>query len=175
MSAARMLRRIAMPAWAVSLVCLWKFSARVSPRSEVELTANLRLGRGCVIGSYTKIKTAGGRLDVGEDVAIGNHCFISAHEGGVSIGADTMIGPGACIVGNNYRYDRLYVPISRQATTSKGIVIGEGVWIAAGAVVLDGSEIGDGVIVTPNSVVGGRVPANTIVQGNPAEKIFVRR
>jgi acetyltransferase-like isoleucine patch superfamily enzyme len=170
-----MLRRIAMPSWIVSLVCLWKFSARVSPRAEVELTANLRLGRRCVIGSFTKIKTADGLLSIGADVAIGNHCFISAHAGGVAIGDHTMVGPGACIVGNNYRYDRLDIPISRQPTTSKGIVIGAGVWIAAGAVVLDGAEIGDGVIVTPNSVVGGRVPANTIVQGNPAEKIFVRR
>ena len=142
---------------------------------ELELTANLRLGRGCVIGSYTKIKTADGPLLMGTDVAIGNHCFISSHQGGVTIGDHTMIGPGAYVVGNNYRYDRLDVPISQQPTISKGIVIGTGVWIAAGAVILDGADIGDGVIVTPNSVVGGRVAANTIVQGNPAQKIFVRR
>jgi len=175
MTIVRAIRRLAMPAWVVSLICLWKHGARISPRAEVELTSNLRLGQGCVIGSYTKIKTADGPLQFGEGVSVGNHCFISAHEGGVSIGDHSMIGPGACIVGNNYRYDRLDVPISHQPTTSKGIVIGMGVWIAAGAVVLDGADIGDGVIVTPNSVVGGRVAANTIVQGNPAAKIFVRR
>lgn len=175
MSITRTLRRIALPAWIVSVLCLWRYAAKVSPRAEVELTANLRLGRGCVIGSYTKIKTSDGPLDVGEGVAIGNHCFISSHEGGVAIGDHTMIGPGAYVVGNNYRYDRLDIPISQQPTISKGIVIGRGVWIAAGAVILDGAEIGDGVIVTPNSVVGGRIAANTIVQGNPAQKIFVRR
>lgn len=175
MTIVRTLRRLAMPGWVVSLISLWKHAARISPRAEVELTANLQFGRGCVIGSYTKIKTADGPLRLGDNVSIATHCFISAHEGGVSVGDDSMIGPGAYIVGNNYRYDRLDVPICQQPTTSKGIVIGKGVWIAAGAVVLDGAEIGDGVIVTPNSVVGGRIAANTIVQGNPAAKIFVRR
>jgi hypothetical protein len=36
-------------------------------------------------------------------------------------------------------------------------------------------QIGDGAIVTPNSVVSGRVAENTVVQGNPARPIFTRR
>lgn len=175
MKLSKSLRRFGTPPWVVSLICLLKYQAKISPRAEVELSANLELGEGCVVGSFSKIKTSDGPLKLGRHVLIGSHCFISSDQGGVSIGDHSMIGPAASVIGNNYRYDRLDVPISQQPQTSKGIVIGEGVWLGAGAVVLDGAHIGDGVIVTPNSVVGGRVAPNTIVQGNPAKKIFIRR
>jgi acetyltransferase-like isoleucine patch superfamily enzyme len=41
--------------------------------------------------------------------------------------------------------------------------------------VLDGSEVGENVIIGAGSVVSGRVPANSIVQGSPAKVIFTRR
>ena len=41
--------------------------------------------------------------------------------------------------------------------------------------VLDGADIGDDVIVSAGSVVSGRIPPNTVVQGNPAKVIFTRR
>ena len=86
-----------------------------------------------------------------------------------------MVGPNACIVGNNYRYDRLDVPICLQEKTSKGIRIGDNVWIGAGAVVMDGARIESGAIIAPNSVVAGKVPKDVIVQGNPARVVFTRR
>ena len=69
-----------------------------------------------------------------------------------------MVGPNSSIIGNNYRYDQLDVPICLQEKTSKGIQIGENVWIGAGTVVVDGARIESGAIVAPNSVVSGRVP-----------------
>ena len=86
-----------------------------------------------------------------------------------------MIGPSATIAANGYRYYDLDVPIRLQEQTSAGIRIGDNVWIASGCVVLDGAEIGSGTIVTPNTVVSGRVPENSVVQGNPAKVIFTRR
>ena len=86
-----------------------------------------------------------------------------------------MMGPFTSVIGNNYRYERLDVPISLQPKTSKGIKIGEGAWIGANTVILDGAKIGNGVIVTPNSVVSGRVKDNLVIQGNPAKPIFKRR
>lgn len=133
------------------------------------------MGRGAVVGSYSKLKCSDGPLEIGTGVQIGTHCFISSSTGGVTIGDHAMLGPFVSVVGNDYRYDRLDIPISQQPKTSKGITIGHGAWIGAGAVVLDGAQIGDGAIVTPNSVVSGRINANTIVQGNPAKPIFARR
>jgi acetyltransferase-like isoleucine patch superfamily enzyme len=91
-------------------------------------------------------------------------------------GDDCLIGPNVSIIGNNYRYERLDVPIRLQEKYSaKGIRIGANVWIGAGCTILDGADIGSGTIVTPNSVVSHRLPENSIAQGNPARVIFTRR
>jgi acetyltransferase-like isoleucine patch superfamily enzyme len=49
-----------------------------------------------------------------------------------------------------------------------GIVIGNDVWIGAGACILGGARLGDGVIVGAGAVVDFVVPDNTLVAGNPA-------
>jgi acetyltransferase-like isoleucine patch superfamily enzyme len=102
-------------------------------------------------------------------------CFITSGSGGVEIGKDCLIGPSATLAGNSYRYDDIGVPMRLQGQVSRGIRIGDDVWIAAGCVVLDGADIGSGTIVTPNSVVSGRIPPNSVLEGNPARIIFTRR
>jgi acetyltransferase-like isoleucine patch superfamily enzyme len=67
------------------------------------------------------------------------------------------------------------VPLQEQGTESKGVRIGDRVWIGANSVVLDGTEIGEDCLVSAGSVVSGRIPPRTIVQGNPAKVIFTRR
>src|SRR5690606_10194392 len=125
-SAVTLLKRLLLPGWMVSLACLWRFGARVSPKSEVELTSHLKIGKDSVIGSYTKLKSSEGPIELGEGVLIATHCFIASHTGGISIGDHSMLGPFATVVANDYRYDRLDQPISLQDKTSKGIVIGKG-------------------------------------------------
>ena len=44
-----------------------------------------------------------------------------------------------------------------------------------GAVILDNSQIEDGAIIAPNAVVSGRVPAMSVMSGNPAKLVFMRR
>jgi acetyltransferase-like isoleucine patch superfamily enzyme len=50
-------------------------------------------------------------------------------------------------------------------------VIGNNVWIAAGATVIGGVTIGDHAVVAAGSVVTKDVPADTLVGGNPARVI----
>jgi acetyltransferase-like isoleucine patch superfamily enzyme len=142
----------------------------------VEITPRLRIGYRAVVGSFTKIKATDGPLTIGAHVEIANGCVITSHTAGVEIGDDCLIGPNVSIIGNNYRYDRLDVPIRLQEKVSqKGIRIGANVWIGANCVILDGAEVGDGSIITPGSVVSARLPENSIAQGNPAKVIFTRR
>ena len=175
MKSLKLVKRFITPSPVVTLIYWLKFKCFVSPRSEVDLSKLMKIGEGSVVGSFTKIKAADGPLVIGKSVDIGTSCFIAAGKGGISIGDFCMVAPGATIVGNNYRYDRLDVPVCQQGQTSKGIEIANNVWIGAGAVILDGANIQEGVIVTPNSVVSAKIPVNSIVQGNPAKVLFERR
>lgn len=175
MNLRKVVQRFLIPSSIVTLVYLRKFGCKISPRAEVELSKRLKIGRGTEIGSFTKIKATDGDLSIGTDVSIGTGCFISADEGGVYIGDFTMIGPNVCIVGNDYRYDKLDIPIAHQEKTSKGIKIGKDVWIGVGCAIMDGVSIGDQCIVAPNSVVTKSLPARSIAQGVPATPVFERR
>lgn len=174
MKASLLIRRFLTPPLVVSFVYWRRYGAKVSPRAEVELTDNLRFGSGCVVSSFTKVKATLGAIRIGNHVQIATQCFLDTGPGGLTIGDHTMIGPLTCIVSVNYSYTSPG-PVALQPKTSKGIRIGNGVWIGAGCTILDGADIGDNVIVTPNSVVSRRIPDNTVVQGNPAEVIFTRR
>ena len=174
MKTAEIIRRFMIPSFVVTLVYLFKFHCKVSPRAEVDLNSLMKIGRGTRISSFVKIK-ANGPLHIGSEVSIGTNCFISADSGELSIGDYCMIGSNSSIIGNNYHYDSLEIPICQQEKTSKGITIGNNVWLGSGCVVLDGTHIGNGVIITPNSVVTTNIPENAIAQGNPAKVIFTRR
>lgn len=54
------------------------------------------------------------------------------------------------------------------------VLIGNDVWIAAGAVVLRGIQIGDGAVVGANAVVTKDVPPYAVVVGNPAKIVKYR-
>lgn len=169
------LRRFFLPAQITSIYCFFKFGAMVSAKAEVELSRNLKLSKGVQIGSFCKIKSVRGPLEIGTDTHIASACFISSHSGGLYIGKDVLVGPKVSITASNHRYDSIDIPIRLQGQSSKGVTIGNNVWVGAASVILDGSNIGDGVIVSANSVVSGSIPPNAIVQGNPAKVIFNRR
>lgn len=68
-----------------------------------------------------------------------------------------MIMPVACYAGVHTKIGR--------------VIIGNNVFIGAGATVLCNTKIGDNVIVGAGSVVTHDIPSNSICAGNPAEVI----
>lgn len=171
----RMLARVAMPGFLVSLLYLLKYRCYISPKAEVDYTSLIQIGPGTRISSFAQIKAARGPLRIGSNVSITLGCCIATGPKGITIGDDCMLGPRVTIHGTSYRHSRLDLPIRLQEVTSKGVRINNNVWIGAGTVILDGSEIGEGVIVSPNSVVASKLPPNTICEGNPAKPVFQRR
>jgi acetyltransferase-like isoleucine patch superfamily enzyme len=170
------IRRFIVPNALITLYYLFGCRAFISPRAEVEISPLLRIGRKSTVSSFAKIKASEGPVSIGARTDIGVGCFIGGHRPGIEIGDDCLISPNVSIIGVNYRYQRLDMTFREQGAESKGpIRIGNNVWIGVGSVIMDNAEIGDGVIVTPNSVVSGRIPANAIVQGNPAKTVFIRR
>ena len=102
----------------------------------------------------------GSRIDVGEYVVI-------RASGGVSIGDRVLIAAHAVITSRQHpaRLPRFGV------TADAPIVIGDDVWIGAGAVVLPGVTLGRGSIVGAGAVVTADVEPFTIVGGVPAKPI----
>jgi acetyltransferase-like isoleucine patch superfamily enzyme len=175
MRPAKLVKRFLLPSFVISIIYAFRFRAMVSPRAEVELSPLLKLGKGTRISSFSKVKASDGPMTIGARVSIGTGCFVHAGSAGVSIGDDSLISPNVSIVGSNYRYDRLDVPIQQQGAISKGITIGNDVWIGVGCAILDGAVIGDHAIVAPNAVVSGHIAEKVVAAGNPAKPIFTRR
>ncbi len=99
-------------------------------------------------------------------VFIGPRCTISPV---VEIGRYTMLAAGVSIVGDDHRFDQVGVPMQftgrpRQRPT----VIGSDVWIGHGAVILRGITIGDGAIVAAGAVVTKDVAPYEVWGGVPA-------
>ncbi|MEM9420109.1 MAG: acyltransferase [Planctomycetota bacterium] len=129
----------------------------------------LRLGDATYIGSETQ---------VGPKVEMGANCTVNAGatvRGEVAIGDGVRIASYAQIVAFNHGIDDLTKPIHEQPIITKGITIGDDVWIGANAVVLDGVNIGSHAIVAAGAVVTKDVPEWAIVGGNPAKLIRSRQ
>ena len=167
-------RRFLVPKYIVTAYYLLKYRAKVSLSAEVELTPNIILGRGTTIGSFTKVKASDGKLVIGERSGIATGCFITAGESGLTIGKNFICGPNVSIISTNYITDQKDVHFEDQGYTSRGIRIGDNVWIGAGCVILDGTVIGDNTIIVSNSLVNRRYKSDVVIQGNPAKVILNR-
>ncbi len=85
-----------------------------------------------------------------------------------------MIGPFCFITDSDHQFS-LDAPIPDQDMKSEPTVIGNGVWIGAGAKILKGVNIGDGAVIGAGSVITRDVESFTIVAGVPGRQIGVRR
>lgn len=163
-----------MPSFVATTYYLFKYGAIVSLRSEVEVSRNLIFGKDCVVSSFTKIKASDGPLEIGDRSGFANSCFIASGAGGISIGKNFICGPNVNIVAVNYSYGQKDVHLEDVEKTSKGIKIGDNVWIGSGCTITDGAEIGDNTIVVANSLVNRRYKNGVMLQGNPAKVILNR-
>lgn len=111
-----------------------------------------------VIGDHTFIGHNCAFL-VAQSISVGNHCLLA---GGVRL-SDYDGHP------IDYRERRLNAPISPDSI--RPIVIGDDVWIGAGASILKGVRIGDRSIIGAGSVVTADIPPDVIAAGNPARVI----
>ncbi|MEU6784798.1 acyltransferase [Nonomuraea angiospora] len=139
----------------------------VSPLAAV-YADRLRMGDHCYIAAHAYVT---------DDVVMGDDCTVNPYavvRGNIVLGDAVRIGAHTSLLGFNHGTapDR---PVFRQAITSKGIRIGDDVWIGSNVVVLDGVTIGDHAVVGAGAVVTKDVPAWAMVAGNPARRIRDRR
>lgn len=112
----------------------------------------------CRVGKYCYIRS-GAQFN---HAVIGNYC---------SFAADVQIG-GMEHPLSEYSTSAKLFP--EKCMASNDTVIGNDVWVAAGAIIRQGVKIGDGVVVGANSFVNKDIPPYAIVAGSPAKVIKYR-
>jgi acetyltransferase-like isoleucine patch superfamily enzyme len=107
------------------------------------------------------------RIDLGDRLFVNRGTLITAHAD-ICIGDDVLIGPYVVINSGNHNYSDLIQPINSQGHRADPITIGNDVWLGAHCVILRGVKVGDGAVVAAGAVVIEDVPPRTVVAGIPA-------
>lgn len=165
------LRQIQYQAWLTH-----NFPFKIGDKSYISENSNvypargepLRLGANSYISADVTIT---GKVKIGDNSSLNLGCII---RGNVTIGRDVRIGSYTSIIGFNHGFSDVNVPIYKQKSTFKGIVIRDNVWIGSNVTILDGVTIDEGAIIAAGSIVTKSVGSNAIVGGNPAKFIKSR-
>ena len=110
--------------------------------------------------------------DFGKNITIGKNVFINSgccfqDQGGIRIGDGCFIGHQVVFATIDHDLD----PKRRAENHVAPIVLGKNVWVGSHATILKGVTIGDGSVVAAGAVVTKDVPPMTVVGGVPARVI----
>jgi acetyltransferase-like isoleucine patch superfamily enzyme len=142
-------------------------SVKIFSRARLDLlpTQPFSIGNHSTVEDNTILNNGIGALH------IGNHVFLGASNvviGPVTIHDHVMTAQHVVISGLNHGFDKVDIAFRYQPCTTAQIIIGEGSWIGANAVITAGVTIGKYCVVAAGSVVTKPVPDYSIVAGNPA-------
>lgn len=129
----------------------------------------------CVkIGAYSNLSSTshlskyGKGLKMGNNSAVGDYTQFGA-AGGIEIGNDVIMGSYISFHSENHNFSDTSKLIREQGVTSKGIIIGNNIWVGAKVTFLDGCVVGNNTVVAAGAVVNGNYPDNSIIGGIPAK------
>jgi acetyltransferase-like isoleucine patch superfamily enzyme len=135
---------------------------RVRPGAAFHVGGRVALQRG------VRIVVDGGRLSIGANTNVNGlgTKFLCAES--VTIGSGCTFSWEVQVLDNDFH--AITVDGVQQPKTAP-VVIGDRVWVGTRAVILKGVTIGDGAIVAAGAVVNKDVPAGAIVAGVPAKVV----
>lgn len=135
-------------------------------------------GKNVSIGRYSEITCE--NVSIGNNTYLGPHTTILSTRANVYIGADCMFGPNVTIVSGDHRIDL----VGRKMITVKDfektleddidVVIKDDVWIGTNVTILKGVIIGTGSVIAAGAVVTKSIPEYSIAGGVPAKVIRPR-
>jgi maltose O-acetyltransferase len=106
-------------------------------------------------------------LEVGPRTFIARTAYLDpGHPWLITIGDESGLSPGVIVLAHDASM-RLHMGCTRIAR----VVIGDRVFVGAGAIILPGTRIGDDSIVGAGAVVRGDIPPGSLVVGNPASVV----
>ncbi|MDX2133699.1 MAG: acyltransferase [Saprospiraceae bacterium] len=132
------------------------------------------IGRNCTIEHNVFFKHDG-PYSVGKSIVIGNNNFIGNNtefniKSLVQIGNNNLIGACTKFVDHDHGFGPGEL-ISKQECPTQPIILGNDIWIGYNVVILKGVTIGNGSVVAAGAVVTKSIPQNEVWGGVPARKI----
>ncbi len=149
------------------------------PRLRLTWPHQVSLGRSCTLEhdiyfKFDGIWAPGPSIVVGDRVFIGFGCEFNIRRR-LQVSADCLIASGCKFVDHDHGTDRRDIPMNQQPDGAEAeIVLEEDVWLGANVIVLKGVRIGRGAIVAAGAVVTKSIGAHEIWGGVPARQIGQR-
>lgn len=147
-------------AWAVAEILFvsnpWQVSSRL--RVAVLRAFGAEIAADVIFRPRTRVKFPW-KLHVGHSSWIGEGVWFH-NQDHIYIGNDVVISQETFLTTGSHAYRRDMALITRP------IIIEPGAWITSRCVVLGGASIGRSAVVSPQSVVQGRVEANSVVKSS---------
>jgi len=138
-----------------------------------ESNQGIRIGCGVFVGRNTILSCKDGDIELADHANIGFNCEVFSASR-VRIGASVLMAAYCYVVGGDHDFSDAGASVLSQSRTSAGVVIGEGVWMGAGAKILDGVTVGDHAVIGAGAVVRDDVPSHAIAVGIPARVVSSR-
>jgi acetyltransferase-like isoleucine patch superfamily enzyme len=133
----------------------------------------ITIGNGVFIGRNTILSCKNGDIQLDDGANIGFNCEVFSASR-VRIGRDTLLAAYCYVIGGDHDFSDSTASVLGQARQSRGISIGDGAWLGAGAKILDGVTVGDRAIIGAGAVVRETVPPAAIAVGIPARVVSQR-
>jgi acetyltransferase-like isoleucine patch superfamily enzyme len=131
------------------------------------------LGDGVFLGRGTILSCKDGDIVLGDHVNVGFHSEIFSGSS-VTVGKHGLFAAYTYLVGGGHEFERADRAVLEQPRSSRGISVGDNVWLGAGAKVLDGVRIGRDVVVGAGAVVTADLPDGAVAVGVPARVVRLR-
>lgn len=117
---------------------------------------------------------------IGNDVSIGNNCNFMTTKANIYIGDHVLFGPAVHIITGNHIFDipgkymSEFTETDKREKDDQDVILKGDNWIGCNAIILKGVTIGYGAVVAAGAVVTKDVEDYCIVGGNPARVIKKR-
>jgi len=136
---------------------------------------NIFLSSGMVLKTGARLCPCNERasITIGKNTTVGYHTYLFASEK-ITIGDDCLIAPFVYIVDSDHNIAKDTL-INQQPNSTAPVTIGDDVWIGTGAKILKGVTIGNGAVIAAGALVKDDVAAYEIVGGVPAKTISSRK
>ncbi len=141
------------PFYALKIFLLRLFGAKIGKEVEIKPCVNIK---------YPWRLTIGNEVWIGENVWI--DCLVP-----ITIGNNVCISQGAVLLTGSHNYKK-----SSFDLITKEVILEDGVWIGAFAVINAGVVAASHAVLTSGSIATKNLEAYSIYQGNPAVKIRSR-